>query len=86
MQEGGRKCSGLLQPTTLTSSGPKAKQTASVNGFTLHNHDPVPKGERRSFFISTPYSLWLLSFRLQAMGVRWVSICTSHLERSDVGV
>lgn len=32
-------------------------------------------------FISTPYSLWLLSFRLQARGLLWVSIPTSHLKR-----
>lgn len=32
-------------------------------------------------FISTLYSLWLLSFRLQARGLLWVSVPTSHLKR-----
>lgn len=39
---GSRVWVGPTQPTLLTSFGPKAKQTASMNGFILHNHDPVP--------------------------------------------
>lgn len=39
----------VTQPSLLTSFGPKAKQTASMTGFILHNHDPVPKGRGDRF-------------------------------------
>lgn len=46
---GSREWVRLKQPTLLTSFGPKAKQTASMNGFILHNHDPVPWGRGDHF-------------------------------------
>lgn len=46
---GSTEWAGLAQPTLLTSFGPKAKQTASMNGFILHNHDPVPWGRGDHF-------------------------------------
>lgn len=55
-----------LKLTLLTSSGPKAKHTASKTGFILHNHDPVPLGRGDHFHFDPLLNSgsWFFDFRL----------------------
>lgn len=48
---------GLKKPTLLTSTGLWGKQTASMTGFILHNHDPDSQRGRDYFYFDPLLSL-----------------------------